>query len=182
MKKVSLSADVVSINAVWGWYQDQKNALRVFKYQIIESLTKPTSTLNQKFQTYSIDDLEIYFKESERELEYLVCFDLISATEGLLRKDFHSKTNQKDKSDIGRAFREIAKEKDPKDIRLKEDIIEHWKVHMPSKKDAFGNYNGLLIYRHWLAHGRYWNLIKGRKYSADEAFSITLEIVGAFVN
>ena len=112
----------------------------------------------------------------ELELEQLVCFNLISATEAQLRKDFLFKVYNKDKSDIGRRFREIYKSKGNK-ATLENDIIENWKEFLTERKGDFSNFLGLLNYRNWLAHGRYWVAKLGQNYNPFITYCISEKII-----
>jgi hypothetical protein len=180
MAKVSLSGSEKSIEDIWNWYEDQKEALRDFKNKIITSLLGSPKTINDKFISLTFDELNDYFDNSFEELEHLVALDLISATEGILRADFFTKVFEKDKSNLGRAFRDIYKQKGKK-VSLEEDIIENWKNHVVHSKSDFSSLIGLLHYRHWLAHGRYWTLKRGRRHSVDETYGIA-ESIFNFVN
>ena len=176
MAKVSLSGSEKSIEDIWSWYEDQKEALRDFRNKIINVLMTAPHNVNNKFVTLTLDEINDYFDYSEEELEHLVSFDLISATEGILRTDFYKKVFDKDKSALGREFRNIYKQKVNK-ISLEEDIIESWKNINIATKSEFSSLLGLLNYRHWLAHGRYWNLHKkGRRYSVEETYGIAESI------
>jgi hypothetical protein len=122
---------------------------------------------------FDLEEVNRYFDNSEDELERLVCLDLISATEAFLRIDFNNRVEKKDKSDIGKIFRLLNKKKGNK-ISLEEEIIESWKV--TTGDIIFSNFLGLLKYRHWLAHGRYWTAKLGREYSFDIAYEISENI------
>lgn len=176
MAKVSLSGSEKSIEDIWSWYDDQKEALRDFRNKIIQILLTNPHDIHDKFTTLTLEELNEYFDNSAQELEHLVSFDLISATEGTLRADFFNKVFAKDKSNLGREFRKLYKEKGNK-ISLELDIIEGWKSNHPETKSDFGDLLGLLHYRHWLAHGRYWDIYKkGRIYWADETYGIAESI------
>lgn len=121
------------------------------------------------------DELNDYFRDSEEELEHLICFDLISATEAVLRLDFYTKVYNKDKSNIGRTFRTLEKKKGNK-ISLEDDIIANWKEIVVARKNDFSNFLGLINYRHWLAHGRYWKPKIGQQYTPSIAYNIAENI------
>ncbi|MEI9808643.1 MAG: hypothetical protein WDO16_12720 [Bacteroidota bacterium] len=174
---MSLSESKKSIEDIWSWYEDQKEGLRYLKNSVITAILNSSAVVNPKFITLTSDEINDYFDYSEEELEHLVCFDLISATEGALRSDFYSKVFNKDKSNLGRTFRQLHKEKGNK-ISLEADIIENWKDAYTASKIHFSNLLGLLKYRHWLAHGRYWDLTKkGRRFYVQETYDITEEII-----
>jgi hypothetical protein len=175
MARVSLSGKEKSIDFILNWYEDQIEAIRDLRNKIVSSIIFSDTQIkvNSKFITLTIDEINEYFENSEDELEHLVCFDLISATEAFLRVDFNNRVDRKDKSDIGKTFRALNKKKGKK-ISLQEDIIETWKEATGDK--SFSNFLGLLNYRHWLAHGRYYNPKLGREYSFDIAYEISENI------
>jgi hypothetical protein len=179
MAKVSLSGQEQSIEFIWGWYEDQKDSLFDFRNKTVGLISNFSGELNSKFLAFTSDELNDYFEESHEELERLVCFDLISATEGLLRSDFYSKVYNKDKSEIGKRFRELYKLKE-NNISLEQEIIENWKEFSTENKSDFSRLLGLLKYRHWLAHGRYWTPRFGQPYNPETTYEIAeniLEIV-----
>jgi hypothetical protein len=174
-KKVSLSGQEKSIKSILNWYDDHLQAINDFRYKIINSHTSYSNQgkIIEKFKRLDVNEIGAYFDDSEDELERLVCLDLISATEAFLRVDYHERIKEKDKSEIGRVFRNLNKKKGNK-ISLEEDIIETWKSNTGSQ--SFSNLLGLLKYRHWLAHGRYWAPKLGRVYSFDITYEISANI------
>jgi len=89
--RVSLSGKEQSIEFIWSWYEDQKEALLDFRTKVFATVIISSSSANSKFIGLTTDELNDYFQDSEEELEHLVCFDLISATEAVLRSDFYTK-------------------------------------------------------------------------------------------
>ncbi|MFD1256158.1 hypothetical protein ACFQ3S_05075 [Mucilaginibacter terrae] len=186
MAKVSLSDNVKSLDEIINWYDDQLTALQSFRYSIINAIVLNESLFlksREKFIDLSIDEINKYFNVSEIELEHLVCFDLISATEGIVRFDYFEKCYDKNKSLVGRYFRDIHKIKGKK-VSLEGDILNTWKN--VTSDLCFSDFIGLLNYRHWLAHGRYWNPKFGRRepYTVDVVYEIVksvCSIVGNYV-
>lgn len=42
--------------------------------------------------------------------------------------------------------------------RLDDEILEVWRQHLePTGRAVISQLRGMLKYRHWLAHGRYWH-------------------------
>jgi len=95
MARVSLSGKEQSIEFIWSWYEDQKEALFDFRAKIFSAVIVSSGSVNSKFIGLTTDELNDYFKDSDEELEHLVCFDLISATEAVLRSDFYTKVYNK---------------------------------------------------------------------------------------
>ncbi|OGU38956.1 MAG: hypothetical protein A2X61_09490 [Ignavibacteria bacterium GWB2_35_12] len=179
MAKVPLSGEEKSIEYIWSWFEDQKEALRDFRNKLWGLITTSNIKDDHNFFSFTTDDINDYFNNSEEELEHLVCFDLISATEAFLWVDFYQKVHRKDKSKLGKEFRIITKKKSKKvkgNISLEQDIIESWKKIHYEKKDIFSNLLGILNYRHWLAHGRYWKPKIGRQYTPEITYDIAENI------
>jgi hypothetical protein len=164
------------IKFIFGWYEDQVEALEGFQTRVINTIinTSPLSGIAQKFTSFTFDEINDYFDESRTELEHLVCLNLITATEAFLRADYSQRVKRRDKSEIGRAFRGLNKSKGAK-ISLEKHIIDLWKSNTSNK--SFSDLLGLLKYRHWLAHGRYWVPKLGRNYSFDITYSISEKII-----
>jgi len=158
------------LDTIWGWYEDQIEALLDFKLKVQTEMTIQVS--RSKFLNYSPDEINEYFSKSTDELEHLACFSLISATEAALRIDFEERANRKNLKNrqLVKIFREINKNEDR--IKLDEHILENWKNVIPAKKKAFSDFIGLLHYRHWLAHGRYWTPKFGQQYTVQTTFKI----------
>jgi hypothetical protein len=89
-RKVNFSNQEKHIDEIWSWYDDQKNAIRLYKNRILDSIHNQTA-VSDKFLNITLDELNDYFEESERELEYLVCFNIFSATEAVLRINYLKK-------------------------------------------------------------------------------------------
>jgi len=156
-------------------------ALIDFRNKILSNLSKINSPFSEKFYDFSVEEINNYFDQTEDELIHLVCFSLISATEAKIRIDYNIKATEKHKTDIAINLREIYKMKQS-GARLKEDIIEAWKSTLQDKKRIFEDFNMLLSYRHWLAHGRYWTRKYGRKYNVEGTYDIVESIYNIIEN
>lgn len=163
MAKISLSGQEKSIGSIFSWYEDQMEAINDLRIKI-------STVRSEKFQKSDLTEINYYFNNSEQELEHLVCLDLISATEAFLTVDYHNRIRKRERTKIGKLFKEIDRRTLGDKVSLEDDIIEAWKA--TKKKAPFSDFIGLLKYRHWLAHGRYWTPKLGREYSFDIAYQI----------
>jgi hypothetical protein len=179
MGNISLSEEEIPVESIMNWYEDQLEAIKDFKNKIVDAViySKPIN-FNSKFIAFTLEELDTYFINSVDELEHLVCFNLIAATEARLRVDFINRVRRKDKSTVGRTFRELHKKRKNK-ISLEEHIIETWKSE--TDETMFSDFLGILNYRHWMAHGRYWKPKLGRTYPVNTAYRISESIVN-FIN
>jgi hypothetical protein len=115
-------------------------------------------------------DLDEYFVASRRELELSAVFTLIAAAEARVRQDaaLRMKANG---DDLANRLRLLLSNANMEwTIPLYEGgILDEWKRYIGSLTDllrldqarllsAIGRFKNLLNIRHWVAHGRYWEL------------------------
>lgn len=171
MNKIAFSGENVSISYIWEWYQMSEKAMRREKKRILDAFLAD-SDVEDFFIGMSREDVDSYFEEHKRELDLLVCFDIISASEACLRLDYLSRVYEKLKDPVSRKFRILYKQSGSR-IRLSEDILDAWLKEHPSCKSVIGQFRGALHLRDWLAHGRYWVSKKiGRKYTPGDVLDV----------
>ena len=118
------------------------------------------------------EDIEGYFELHKRELQLLVCFDIIAAAEGHLRLDYLKRVYKRLKDPVSRKFRELYKQSGPR-TRLNEDILWALAEEYPACKTAIGQFRSIIGLRDWLAQGRYWKPKLAREtwqYTPEDAF------------
>ena len=169
------------IEDIWNWFDDQLIALLNYRYKIKSDIANNNPGLHKKFNNFlpetvqTIDEVDNYFDKSERNLEHLVCLDLITATEAIIRLDYLNRRKGKRKILLAKTFNEIYKKKGDRPS-LKGDLIEAWQNTLSKEKRYFSDFKGLLIYRNWLAHGRYWNAMLGETYTPERTFNIVEKV------
>lgn len=88
------------------------------------------------------------------ETEVRSTFAVLAAMEAALRVDYVLRAVQKRKDDLSRAFRGVYKKRQER-VRL-EDLLDLWAEHHPQLKRYVSELRAALNFRHWMAHGRYW--------------------------
>ena len=63
-------------------------------------------------------------------------------------------------------------------MRLDEDIFETWRQKQTSSRGLIGDLRGAFKFRHWIAHGRYWEPKLGRKYDFDSVYDLADIVFG----
>ncbi len=157
-RRVSFSGSNLELHEVVQHHLDTENALK--EYYDIEGKKE---FIHVKFMGYSPEEVFIEFRSRIDELEKTSSFTLLSSLEAKLRIDYLIRCYQKRKDDLSTDFRRIHKQKSHR-ASLEEDILETWKRHYPENKLLISELLGALKYRHWLAHGRYWEPKLGQKY------------------
>ena len=116
------------------------------------------------------------------ELELTSSFSILSAIEAAFRIDYLQRCyKRKLKDDLSKAFQEIYKSRETKGSRasLENDILETWKENSSIDKHKFSNLKGALKFRHWIAHGRYWERNFNR-YDYFSIYTLAQEIFSSF--
>lgn len=175
---MNFSDKYVTLDYIDSWYEDQLSAIREYRVALINSVIDSNSNVSAKFVGFTIDDINDYFDASENELDYLVCLNLLSATEAFIRMDYLTKVSERHKSTIARKYRDLYKQKQER-VSLEDDLLEILKEEIATCKNAFSSFIGALNFRNWLAHGRYWVPKLGRNYNRDSVLYISQEVVKA---
>ena len=162
--RVSFSKEVLTIEKVAQKHRDFENGLRFY----YNAPGLPRRDL--KFVGYSRDDLVRELDERLRDLDRDSAFGILAALEASFRVDFHLRCEKRLKDDLSRHFRRLDK-RSLRRLAFEEQILEAWKRHVPAAKTLISEIIGAFKYRHWLAHGRYWEPKLGKRY---DFFSVYL--------
>lgn len=104
---------------------------------------------------------------------------LLAAIEASFRVDYLQRNYFKKRDDLSRAFRALYKEKGER-VSLSKDILQAWLDHFDVAPTLVGDIRAALKYRHWLAHGRYWDPKLGRQYDFETIYNLGCRIESAF--
>lgn len=103
----------------------------------------------------------------------------ISIVEAAFHMDFKARCRLKLTDSISTAFRKIYKKKKGQRVHFDEDILEVWKQHIePQSSFLIGQLRSMLHFRHWLAHGRYWN--PKQKFAYQDSYLLAVLIIAEF--
>ena len=123
-----------------------------------------------RFIAHLPSEISAELAERLSETEMRSALVTVSRVEAALRNDFIQRCRLKMPDDISITFRKIHKKRGVR-IRLDEDILDVWYQNVdPPSRNVISTLRGMLKYRHWLAHGRWWNA--GRKYSFQDVYSL----------
>jgi hypothetical protein len=104
---------------------------------------------------------------------------VLTSLEASFRVDFDVRCRKRLKDVLSVHFREVERARQNA-VRLDEDILEGWKRHSDAPPALISDLRGAFKFRHWLAHGRYWNPKLGRRYDFDYVHLIAKAIVFGF--
>jgi len=162
--RVSFSKEVLTVEKVAGKHRDVENSLRFYYRQ--PGLTQR----DPKFVGYSSAEVQAELDNRLREVDRDSAFGVLAALEASFRIDFLVRCYERRRDALSRRFRELHRLR-PDHISLEEHILEAWKEYVPTAKPIISQIIGAFKYRHWLAHGRYWEPKLGRRY---DFFSVYL--------
>lgn len=153
---MSLSGQHKDAVTVQAWLDDCKQS---FTYEVIHhnQVIHSRGAVDPRFSGFHPDDLDRYFENLRAETELLATLDLIASVEAAIKVDYINRVEKrvKDNSALGDAFKALHKKKKER-VSLEDDILRIWKIHDLTTKSKIDDFEHVLDYRHWLAHGRYW--------------------------
>lgn len=154
------------------WFRDTAAALAQFY-----SLSNPS--FSQRFALYAPHELAAERRLRDAETERLAALGTLAALEAALREDFILRCIRRGQDPLSRHFRGIY---DARGLRasLEEDILEGWKRHSTAQAHVIGQIKGAFKYRHWLAHGRYWQPQLGQAYDFASVYQIAEAVLAGF--
>lgn len=157
-KRVSFPNSQLGLREISKHHSDTEAALKEYY-----GLSGSNASL-PRFLGYSEEMLSAEFQKRIEELEKTSCMTLLSFLEARFRVDYLKSCYEKKKDPLSRDFRAIYKKKENR-ASLRDDILETWKKHHSEEKEVKNLISDLIDvfnYRHWLAHGRYWEPKLGR--------------------
>jgi hypothetical protein len=108
------------------------------------------------FSLMSIEAFNTAVREMKTELDQHCVMMLVASIEACFHVDLAARCERKLKDHCSAALRRLAKKHRRAGRRVEiEDVLDVWKTHV-GFADAFGDFRQVIMYRHWLAHGRYW--------------------------
>ncbi|WP_376985193.1 hypothetical protein [Bosea sp. R86505] len=125
--------------------------------------------------TYLAKEVTAELAERLTETDMRSSLVALARIEAALRQDYEVRCKSKMSDDVSIKFRKIHKKRGRK-ARLDEDILAVWTEHVDqSSRAIISKLRGMLKFRHWLAHGRYWN--HGTKYDFQDIYILADAIV-----
>ncbi|WP_230658627.1 hypothetical protein [Psychrobacter sp. I-STPA10] len=147
-KKVSLSGRHPDISRISTQYEETTNAINLY-------FSTDNLNFNKLFLGWTIQEVQQRKNTVQQENELALSLMLLSALEARFRIDYIARNTLKLKDELSRAFREMAKAKGNR-VSLEDEILEYWKAYSEVNNHLIGQVKSAFLYRHWLAHGRYW--------------------------
>jgi hypothetical protein len=125
------------------------------------------------FIAYSRSEVQKELNNRIEETDFRSSLITLARMEAVLRRDYQYRCREKRADEVSIAFRKWHKTWGDH-VRL-DDILDIWSRHHdhPMKR-VIGEVSRMFKFRHWLAHGRYWN--PNKKHDFWDVYS-TVEVL-----
>jgi hypothetical protein len=138
------------------YYSQALEALGTLRQSLLAALGKGGLSPGNPFRGMTAEQMDEDLKRFRKELDDQVVMSLVASFEATIQVDFQKRIDARLKDSVSRALRKLKYKVASKrwkwvDIDL---ILEVWKQES-GHKAAIGQLKSLMLYRHWLAHGRY---------------------------
>ena len=163
------------LEQVRDWYLNIYKSLESYKKEIYSNLGSRNSNISFEFLGLTEKELEKKFQEYFKELSFTICLNYAASIEASIQTDFKFRVINKKKDIISRKLRDLANKENTLKISLTE-ILLVWKENFPELKKIINQYEDILKFRHWLAHGRHW-VLKVKIYEENLVYSQGKELL-----
>jgi hypothetical protein len=112
------------------------------------------------FDLMTPEEREQARRDMYQELNDQTVLLLAASFEAVFQIDLHRRVNQKQKDPLSKKLRKLWKHRRRSGRLEFEDLLEFWKKET-GRRFEIGELKQLIQFRHWLAHGRYWERHSG---------------------
>jgi hypothetical protein len=158
----------LSLEEIAQYHEDVLSSLKYYFNEVSAYST-------ERFFDYTPSEREDELKTRVDETSLRSILILLASIEASFRVDYESRCRRRLKDDLSRAFRKIHKEKDER-VSLEQDILQAWRIHFLESKWLIGELRTAFRFRHWLAHGRYWQPKIGRNFDYESIYDLAVAV------
>ena len=141
------------------YYRGCPEALDSLKTRLTPSLAGGIIAGPSRFVGMTPVEFEEALSALRGEPDCQVVMMLVASVEAVFQADLRDRVSGKKKGTLSKALRRWHKEHYRRReawINL-ESLLEAWKKTVSGRRQTIGRLKSLLLFRHWLAHGRYWS-------------------------
>jgi len=162
----------VAIVEIAEYHSDVVSSLKLY-------FSAASPSFNTRFFGRNSTEVSVALTTRLEETDLRSAFFVLASLEGAFRRDYEYRCQTKMKDDLSRAFRAIYKYRGTR-VSLDDDIFQAWRENSTASRQLIGDLRGAFNFRHWLAHGRYWEPRLGRKYDFNFVYSLADSVLSAF--
>ncbi|QEP43550.1 hypothetical protein D5085_10720 [Ectothiorhodospiraceae bacterium BW-2] len=151
-----------------------------FRLDMVDGVTLLYQSVSQyeRFRLMNRQELQAQKQARLMELGYQTTFSVLSAIEAVLKLDYDQRVINRLKDPLSREFRKLHKSKGHR-ILLEDDILANWQLHYQNAASVIQPLIKAFRFRHWLAHGRYWQP-KFQHYDFDDVYILADAVLTQF--
>jgi hypothetical protein len=141
------------------FYQRARETLR-----LLPSMADSLAIAPGPFFRMTPDRMRAIAAEMIEELKLECIMTMTASIEATFQIDSRARARHKLNDHVSTALRRHLKKMGKRNSRIEiEDILDIWKQELAGGSQAIGNLKQVIEFRHWLAHGRYWQQKSGLK-------------------
>ena len=159
-----------SLEDIANYQLDAERSLRLY-------FSQDNPNFTAIFAGYRMSDVETMLAGILTETDMRSGLVLMARIEAAFRIDYKERSKKKEADAISIELRKLWKKKG-KNARLEDEIWDVWRDIGPPTKQIIGQLRSVFKFRHWLAHGRYWNI--GNKYDFQTLYLLTSAVLSSF--
>jgi hypothetical protein len=162
----------VSISAVADYHRDTESSLRLY-------FTRTNPDFVARFAGDLPSEVEKELADRLNETDLRSALAIMSRIEAVFRIDFRQRCKKKQPDGVSIAFRRLRRPYGAQDWRvpLERGIFDTWRSVHPDTSSLIGELKGAFRFRHWLAHGRYFQPQLARKYDYPYLYLLAISLL-----
>ena len=129
------------------------------------------------FAGYRTSDVQTMLADMLSETDMRSGLVVMARIEAAFRVDYKERSRKKAADGLSVEFRKLWKRKG-QHARLEDEIWNVWRDIDPPTKQIISQLRSVFKFRHWLAHGRYWNI--GNKYDFQTLYLLADAVLSDF--
>lgn len=168
----SFSGDHLELEEVHRYYRVVERAIRIY-------YSERNPEFDSLFQGYKLDEIRKEMQADLNEHDLTMSMNVLSALEAAFRIDYSVRCQRRMKDRLSRDFRELYGAKGRR-VSFRTDILSTWARNSYGSETSIEELWRAVDYRNWLAHGRYWALKTGGKYTYRRLYAMAEKIFSRF--
>ena len=172
MARVTFSKRNVNISDFALHHSDMEESLRLY-------FSPSAPTFDVRFFGDTIAEVNARLEQRLTEVDMTSALTVLSALEAVFRVDYLQRCYRREKDPLSRAFRDLHRKRQQR-ANLETEIFDIWKEYTDVEPKLISDFRGAFNFRHWLAHGRYWEPKLGRKYDFVTIYGLAANALSSF--
>lgn len=169
-KRVAPARQPVSLVDLADYHRDAESSLRLY-------FTPANPDFVACFAGDQLSEVKAKLADRIGETDMRSALAVMTRIEAAFRIDYQQRCRMKKPDPVSITFRRLFKSRG-RNVRLEDDIWEVWRQNYPSTKALISQLRSVFKFRHWLAHGRYWQV--GSKYDFQTLYLLADGVLATF--